>query len=80
MCFRFLDNIAVLMHSPHSEDLGEFLKAVYSKRIADPGKVFAVPFNKGESVSFLENRLTIYLHLPKKSAFLLMYFRFFFNN
>lgn len=47
------------MHSSRSEDLGEFLKAVYNKRIADPGKVFAIPFNKGESVSVYFDRESV---------------------
>ncbi|KAJ8937763.1 hypothetical protein NQ318_006626 [Aromia moschata] len=37
------------MHSSRTEDLREFLSAVYSARIADPGKKFLVPFNRGES-------------------------------
>lgn len=50
MDFRFLDNIAVLMHSSRSEDLSEFLTAVYNAKISDPGRNFTVPFNRGESV------------------------------
>lgn len=52
LIFRFLDNIAVLMHSSRSEDLGEFLSIVYNAKITDPGRYFTVAFNKGESVSF----------------------------
>lgn len=51
MYFRFLDNIAVLMTSPRSEDLREFLNTVYNTKLADPGKIFTIPFNAGESVS-----------------------------
>lgn len=41
----------MLMHSSRSEDLGEFLAAVYSAKILDPGRYFTVAFNRGESVS-----------------------------
>lgn len=52
MCFgRFLDTTAVLMHSSQTEDLREFLTSVYNAKIAEPGKKFIVPFNKGKSVS-----------------------------
>jgi hypothetical protein len=49
--YKFLDNIAVLMTSPRSEDLIEFLSTVYNTKLADPSKFFTVPFNRGESVS-----------------------------
>lgn len=47
---RFLDTTAVLMHSPRSDDLQEFLSSVYNARIAAPGNDFVVPFNRGENV------------------------------
>ncbi|XP_008195559.1 DENN domain-containing protein 1A isoform X3 [Tribolium castaneum] len=47
--YKFLDNIAVLMTSPRSEDLSEFLSAVYNTKLAEAGKYFTVPFNRGES-------------------------------
>ncbi|XP_063910871.1 DENN domain-containing protein 1B isoform X2 [Zophobas morio] len=52
--YKFLDNIAVLMTSPRSEDLSEFLSAVYTTKIADPSKFFTVPFNRGESTFSVE--------------------------
>lgn len=47
--YKFLDTTAVLMHSSRTEDLREFLTAVYNAKIAEPGRKFIVPFNKGES-------------------------------
>lgn len=38
------------MHSSRSEDLREFLTAVYNAKIAEPGRKFIVPINRGESV------------------------------
>ncbi|KAJ8965888.1 hypothetical protein NQ317_014283 [Molorchus minor] len=43
------DTTAVLMHSSRTEDLREFLSAVYNAKIAEPGKKFVVPFNRGDS-------------------------------
>ncbi|XP_025836146.1 DENN domain-containing protein 1A-like [Agrilus planipennis] len=53
--YKFLDTIAVLMHSPRAEDLDEFLKTVYNTKLADPGKTFSVPFNKGERTFTVES-------------------------
>ncbi|KAJ8922376.1 hypothetical protein NQ315_004319 [Exocentrus adspersus] len=47
--YKFIDTTAVLMHSSRTEDLREFLYAVYNARLAEPGKKFVVPFNRGES-------------------------------
>jgi hypothetical protein len=52
--YKFLDNIAVLMTSPRSEDLIEFLSTVYNTKLADPSKFFTVPFNRGESTFSVE--------------------------
>ncbi|XP_044258564.1 DENN domain-containing protein 1A-like isoform X3 [Tribolium madens] len=52
--YKFLDNIAVLMTSPRSEDLSEFLSAVYNTKLAEAGKYFTVPFNRGESTFAVE--------------------------
>lgn len=38
------------MHSPRPDDLTEFLSSVYNAKITDPGKIFSVTFNRGESV------------------------------
>ncbi|KRT81182.1 hypothetical protein AMK59_6188, partial [Oryctes borbonicus] len=62
---RFLDNIAVLMHSRDTESLNEFLSSVYKTKLAGPGKKFVVPFNKGENVSnfsFLIEYVGIYFN------------------
>ncbi|CAG9864679.1 unnamed protein product [Phyllotreta striolata] len=48
--YKFLDTTAVLMHSSRTEDLREFLTAVYNTKIAEPGRVFSVCFNRGESL------------------------------
>ncbi|XP_074038123.1 DENN domain-containing protein 1B isoform X1 [Leptinotarsa decemlineata] len=47
--YKFLDTTAVLMHSSRSEDLREFLTAVYNAKIAEPGRQFVVLLNRGES-------------------------------
>uniref|UniRef100_A0A1Y1L742 UDENN domain-containing protein n=3 Tax=Photinus pyralis TaxID=7054 RepID=A0A1Y1L742_PHOPY len=52
--YKFLDNIAVLTQSPRSEDLGEFLRDVHNRKLPDPGKMFEVTFNKGESMFAVE--------------------------
>ncbi|XP_049819188.1 DENN domain-containing protein 1B-like isoform X2 [Aethina tumida] len=52
--YKFLDTTAVLMHSPRSDDLQEFLSSVYNARIAAPGNDFVVPFNRGENVYSVE--------------------------
>ncbi|KAK9877894.1 hypothetical protein WA026_020120 [Henosepilachna vigintioctopunctata] len=48
--FKFLDTIAALMHSSRTEDLRDFLTSVYNAKIADPGKVLSVSFNREESI------------------------------
>ncbi|CAH0546631.1 unnamed protein product [Brassicogethes aeneus] len=52
--YKFLDTTAVLMHSPRSDDLQDFLSSIYNARIADPGRNFIVSFNRGESVFSVE--------------------------
>ncbi|XP_050501075.1 DENN domain-containing protein 1B isoform X2 [Diabrotica virgifera virgifera] len=47
--YKFLDTTAVLMHSSRTEDLSEFLTAVYTAKIAEPGRKFVVTFNRGDS-------------------------------
>ncbi|CAH1998632.1 unnamed protein product [Acanthoscelides obtectus] len=48
--YKFLDTTAVLMHSSRTEDLREFLTAVYNAKLGEPGKKFTVSFNRGESI------------------------------
>ncbi|XP_060519559.1 DENN domain-containing protein 1A-like isoform X2 [Cylas formicarius] len=47
--YKFLDTTAVLMHSSRTEDLSQFLSAVYGTKIAEPGKKIFVTFNRGQS-------------------------------
>ncbi|CAG9824217.1 unnamed protein product [Phaedon cochleariae] len=47
--YKFLDTTAVLMHSSRTEDLREFLSAVYNAKILEPGGKFLVSFNRGDS-------------------------------
>ncbi|XP_071054303.1 DENN domain-containing protein 1A isoform X2 [Onthophagus taurus] len=62
--YKFLDNIAVLMHSRETESLNEFLSSVYKTRLAGPGKKFTVPFNKGENSFNIECPQPIAHQLP----------------
>lgn len=47
--YKFLDNIAVLMHSPRADDLRDFLVAVYKQQLPDPGRNINITFNNGAS-------------------------------
>lgn len=47
--YKFLDNIAVLMHSPRADDLRDFLMAVYKQQLPDPGRNISIAFNNGAS-------------------------------
>ncbi|XP_076265053.1 DENN domain-containing protein 1A-like isoform X1 [Rhynchophorus ferrugineus] len=52
--YKFLDTTAVLMHSSRTEDLSEFLSTVYNTKIVEPGKEFAISFNRGQSTFIVD--------------------------